>query len=280
MCRAFVIAAGMSCCALSVGAWAQEVPATSRVLTIRVIDSATRAPVIGAEVSVARAHQSDQTAQTGLVRVAVLDAGDTLRIRRLGYQPIVIPTIRLAADKQLITVGLVPIPRELSDVTIEGRMSAILDDIGFFERRKKFNGFFVDPNEMLYRHPTRTSDIFERAPGAKLSNAISGGRKLRFTRADDCTPNVYVDGVLVMNEPTIQRKTGTSRTGITRANEAAAEIFAETDRGIDEVGIREIAAVEAYATGAQAPPPYNGTGSSCGVVLFWSWNNLRRKPSG
>ncbi len=280
MCRAFLIAAGMSCFALSVRARAQELPPTSRVLTVRVIDSATRAPLLGADVSAARAHQSDQTPQTGLVRVAVLDAGDTLRIRRLGYKPIVIPTIGLAADKQSITVGLVPIPRELSDVTIEAGMSEILDNIGFFERRKRFNGFFVDPNEMRDRHPTRTSDIFERAPGAKLTNATSGGRKLRFTRAEDCTPNVYIDGVLVINEPTLERRIGTNRTGITRANEAATDIFAETDRGIDEVGIRDIAAVEAYASGAQAPPPYNGTGSSCGVVLFWTWNNLRRKPTG
>ncbi len=276
MCRGYLVAGAISCCALSAKAWTQEPSATSRILTLRVIDSATRAPLTGAEVSSSGTHRTGVTEKNGSLSIAVLASTDTLHIRRLGYRPIVTAT----PQQQVLTVGMVPVARDLGQITVEARMGEILADIGFFERRKRFNGFFVDPNEMRYRHPTRTSDIFERAPGAKLSNAISGGRKLRFTRAEDCTPNVYVDGVLVINEPTLQRKIGTSRTGITRANEAAAEIFTETDRGIDEVGIRQIAAVEAYATGAQAPPPWNGTGSSCGVVLFWTWDNLSRKPSG
>jgi hypothetical protein len=67
------------------------------------------------------------------------------------------------------------------------------------------------------------------------------------------------------------------RAGTTRTSESATDILGQQDQGIDEVGVRQIAAVEAYPTAAQAPPPFNGTGSNCGVVLFWTWNSVTRE---
>lgn len=272
---ASLIAACLSVGAVSISALAQE-PPPSRPLTLQIVDSATSQPLIGAEISVPGTRRTDVTPGTGVLRVAILTAGDTLHVRRLGYRPIVIPTALLDADQSFVKIGLVPIPRNLAEVTIEARMDEVLSGVGFFERRKRLSGFFIDPGQMTEMHPARTSEIFERAPGARLSAAASGGRNLRFARAQNCPPIVYIDGVLLINEPPVYRATKV-RAGTTRTSESATDILGQQDQGIDEVGVRQIAAVEAYPTAAQAPPPFNGTGSNCGVVLFWTWNSVTRE---
>ena len=264
----------MSVGALSTTALSQQ-PPPARPLTLQIIDSATSEPLIGAEISVPGTKRTDVTPRTGVLRLAVLTAGDTLHVRRLGYRPVVIPTASLDADQAFVRIGLVPIPRNLADVTIEARMDEVLSGVGFFDRRKRLSGFFIDPDQMTRLHPSRTSDVFERAPGARLSAAASGGRNLRFARAQNCAPIIYIDGVLLINEPPVYRAQKV-RAGITRTNESATDILGQQDQGIDEVGVRQIAAVEAYPTAAQAPPPFNGTGANCGVVLFWTWNSVSR----
>jgi hypothetical protein len=41
------------------------------------------------------------------------------------------------------------------------------------------------------------------------------------------------------------------------------------DRNLLSLRVEDYAAIEAYV-GARAPAKYNGTGSGCGVLLFWS----------
>jgi hypothetical protein len=79
----------------------------------------------------------------------------------------------------------------------------------------------------------------------------------------------------VINEPQVNR-VDNLRAGSRITNEGATDINGQQDQGIDEVGVRQIAAVEAYPSAIQAPPPFNSTGSNCGVILFWTWNNVNR----
>ncbi|HUQ20322.1 MAG TPA: hypothetical protein VM099_11980 [Gemmatimonadaceae bacterium] len=255
----------------ALSASAQTLPAP-HPLTVQIIDSATREPVVGAEISALRSSATKVTPRNGVLHLEVLPNGDTIRVRRLGYRPVAIASEQLG--NPYVVIGLVAIPRTLSNVTVEARMGAVLSDVGFFERRRRLSGFFVDPSQMVQMHPSRTSDIFERAPGTHLSAAASGGRNIRFARAANCAPIVYIDGVLLINEPPVNRVE--LRSGARRTNESASDILGQQDQGIDEVGVRQIAAVEAYPTATQAPPPYNTTGSNCGVILFWTWNSVNR----
>ena len=258
-------------CAADAGA---QQPRQSRSLVIQVIDSATREPIAGAEVRALRSRSTQLTPETGALRLPSLLREDTLSVRRLGYHPILIAAEAIP-ESPVVAIGLVATPHILSDVTIESRIGAVLTEVGFFDRRHRLSGFFIDPSQMTQMHPSRTSDIFERALGARLSPAGSGGRNVRFTRAANCAPSVYLDGVRLLSEPSIDRITKT-RVRVSRANEAMTDIFSQDDHGIDEIGVRQIAAVEAYATAVEAPPEFNTQGANCGVILFWTWNNVRK----
>lgn len=267
-CFAFFLA---TICAPVAGA--QEARQT-RSLVIQVIDSATHEPLAGAEVRALKSQSSRLTPKSGALRLASLSPGDTLSIRRLGYHPISIAAEAIP-EAPVVAIGLVASPRILSDVTIESRIGAILADVGFFDRRERLTGFFIDPTQLVQMHPSRTSDIFERALGAKLSPAGSGGRNVRFSRAQDCSPSVFLDGVLLLNQPSVSRALS-PRLRVSRANEAMTDIFTQDDHGIDEIGVRQIAAVEAYTTSVQAPPEFNTQGANCGVILFWTWRNVKK----
>jgi hypothetical protein len=245
----------------------------SRTLVIQVIDSATHEPIAGAEVHSLQSRSSLITPKTGGVRLATLSPRDTLSVRRLGYNPVLIAAEAIP-EKPVVAVALVAIPRVLEDVTIEARVGTVLAEVGFFDRRDRLSGFFIGPSQMKQMHPSRTSDIFERAIGVRLSPASAGGRNVRFARAQDCSPTVFLDGVLLLNEPSVSR-TDNLHSGVKRATEGS-EIFGLQDHGIDEIGVRDIAAVEAYATSVQAPPEFNTQGANCGVILFWTWNNVTR----
>jgi hypothetical protein len=242
--------------------------------TIQIIDSATREPVAGAEIHAVRSKSSQITPKTGVLRLESFFKGDTLSVRRVGYHPIFVAAEAIPEDQPVVTIGLVPIPRILADVTIDARISTILKGVGFYDRRNRLSGFFVDPAQMAEMHPSRTSDIFERAMGARLSPAALGGRVVRFSRARDCAPTVYVDGVVMLAEPAVNLMPNL-RTSAERTSETRTDIYGQNDHGIDEVGVRQIAAVEAYATGVQAPPEFNHTGGNCGIILLWTWNNVR-----
>jgi hypothetical protein len=251
-----------------------QAPRQSRLFVIQVIDSATHEPISGAEVRSLRPPSLHFTPKSGALRIASLSRGDTLAVRRLGYHPIQIAAEAIP-ELPVVAIGLVATPRILADVTIESRIGAILSEVGFFDRRDRLSGFFLDPSQMLEMHPSRTSDIFERALGAKLSPAGSGGRSVRFSRAQDCEPSVFLDGVLLLNQPSVSRD-ATPRVRLSRANEAGTDIYTLQDHGIDEIGVRQIAAVEAYENAVQAPPEFNTQGANCGVILFWTWNNVRK----
>jgi len=247
----------------------------SHALVVRVIDSATLTPIPGAEVRALRSRSSQITPKTGVLRLASFSSGDTLGVRRLGYQPVLVAADGIPENQSSVTIALVPIPQNLGEVTVEARIGAILKDVGFFDRRSRLSGFFVDPVQLAEMHPSRTSDIFERAIGARLSPAPLGGRIVRFARAQDCAPTVYLDGVVLLAEPAVNL-TPNLRTSAERTSETKTDVYGQNDQGIDEVGVRQIAAVEAYATSVQAPPEFNSHGGNCGVILFWTWNNVRR----
>lgn len=257
--------------ALSASAQISSVP---RPIVVRVIDSATHQPLADAQIAAVKSRKAQPTSHAGTLNFEVPPEGDTLRVRRLGYFPVSVSTDAFPRDRSVVTIGLVPIPQTLPDVTIDARVGAVLTSVGFFDRRNRLDGFFIDPVQMDQLHPSRTSDLFERAPGARLLAAGSGGRDVRFTRAKSCAPSVYVDGVLLLSEPTVN-VAAHPRAGLRPTNQGDIDIFGMQGEGIDEIGVKQIAAIEAYPTSTHAPPPYN-TQANCGVILLWTWSNVTR----
>lgn len=251
-------------------------------VTVLVIDSATLEPIPDAEVNFRVARLRKLTSASGVAAFSVGPAQpENLDVRRLGYRPIRALSSVLLAAGDLVTVALVAIPRILPSVTVDARMTRGLLETGFDSRKRRFNGFFMDPVEIARLDPARMSDILAHSPGVVLSPAAAGGRNVRFGRAQNCPPVVYVDGVVVLDEPTVTRPSRL-RGGAVRRSEVANDVVSRQDQGIDEISAQHVAAVEAYSSSGQVPPEYSGSGSSCGVILVWTaarLSNPRRPPA-
>lgn len=108
-------------------------PANGQVITGRVVQQGTDAAIVEALVTLSDevgGHQRTQrTSSQGSYRF-VLDAPGQARIRarRLGFRPFVSAVVRLeAGDTLTLPVELIPVPQELSRVTVNAEVEAVKD---------------------------------------------------------------------------------------------------------------------------------------------------------
>lgn len=238
-------------------------------LSISVADSATHAPLLGSQVLVSSRHLSFIVPESGVVTFDLVPpVNDTIIVRRLGYFPVVMTVSLKPSQSTSLLVLLDPVPQLLPEVSIENTVQRGLIRNGFFDRRTRSNGYFVGPEQIATRKPARLSDLLADDPQVRFFDAASGGRYIRFTRAENCSPLVYVDGVLVVNERPVSR--GKVVRGTLHSNEASNDVLSQQDQGIDEISVRQVAAVEAYSSSTQAPPQYSAIGAACGILLVWT----------
>jgi hypothetical protein len=193
---------------------------------------------------------------------------DTIVVRRLGYYPVVMEVSLKPSQCTSLVVSLDPMPQILPRVSIENAVQHGLLRNGFYDRRMRSNGYFVGPDQIEARKPSRLSDLLADDPQVRFFPAASGGRYIRFARADNCSPLVYVDGVLVVNDRQVSR--GKIVRGTLHSIEASNDVLSQQDQGIDEISVRQVAAVEAYSSSTQAPPQFSAAGAACGILLVWT----------
>jgi len=257
----------------SMSAEAQNASATHK-LHISVADSATGTALAGAQVFLAGNERAFIVPESGIVTLELAaPARDTITVRRLGYRPVTIAVSLMPAATTSLAFTLDPAPYALPEVSIESSMSAALTRNGFYDRRMRTGGFFVGPDEIDRQRPARLSDLLAGDPQIRFSPAASGGRNIRFARAKDCPPLVYVDGVLLVNELGVSRIRPFLR-GTQRSREGSDDFFSQQDQGIDEISVRQVAAIEAYASVTQAPPQYSANGAVCGILFVWTTSFL------
>ena len=238
-----------------------QTPATTTALApyryrlLGVFDSQSGEPLEGAEVVDVMSKTSAATTRTGTVALSYLpDGGSLVRIQKLGYQPQTLMIAISPADTVPITILLVALTPTLPTVVTRDSAPKYIGPglRGFEERRHLGFGHFLTEAELKKHENARMTSVVQQFPSVRVVCPNRGQRqgecfavttRLAGRRAllgGACEIDVYIDGIVV------------------------------TDNDLQKLNVNEFAAIEYYAGSATIPPQYNRTGSSCGVMLFWS----------
>lgn len=209
----------------------------------------------GAEVLDLSSRTSALTTKTGTVTLAFLpDGASVLRVRRLGYEPFLIAVEISPSDTVPLTVVLHPIAQVLPAVVRnDSTPRHISPGLQAFEERRRLGfGHFIGEPELRKEDGKKLTDVVRTLPGLGIVCPNAGQRRgecwavslrqaaKRALGGGNCPVDVYIDGAVA------------------------------TDNDLEKLRVNEFGAIEFYAGGATIPAQYNRTGSSCGVLLFWS----------
>lgn len=212
-----------------------------RYRLLGVYDAQSGDAIEGAEVVDMLTKTSALTTKTGTITLVFLpDGGSVIRIRKVGYQPITMPISISLDDTVPVTVTMTAAATTLPTVvTTDSAPHYLSPRLREFEERKKQGfGYFITEAELRKNENATMTNMVRRFPGV---NVVCRGRTCRaMSMRSGCPAVVYIDGIQ------------------------------STDKDLDKLSVNEYAGVEFYSGGATAPPQYNMTGSSCGVLLFWT----------
>lgn len=231
----------------------KPVPFIGRI--VGVYDADTGTPIEAAEVMDVATRISALTTATGTVALSFVDtAGSLIRIRKLGYESIMMPIANTPGSLPLTLVlkrasQLLP-----TTVTTAKRIRGPADTVrklelsGFYDRRTTGG---TSPSAFM------TAEQIEKLTTFDDFKAVTG-------RAI-CVENLYVDGVRIAN-------TNRDNEFWKMRRRAGARTLHESL--IDEVvKPNEVAAIENYRV-SEVPAEFNATkdpgAGSCGVTLVWT----------
>jgi hypothetical protein len=207
------------------------------------------------------------TDRTGKVRIARAQAGRFIaQVRRIGFREAHLE-FQLAHDTTVVVV-MNPVATLLQAQQVVARRTSPLDRTGYYDRaidRQKGlnNGYFITPEELERRKPTRLTQMLQGIPGVRVSQVDRVGAVPRGT--DGCAMTIYVDGARVQTYATSMTR-GTSRMGPMTSSRPGA-----TDVSIDDiVGGSTVDAIEVYPRGAGAPARFQMLGGTCGIIAIWT----------
>lgn len=260
--------------ALALGLSAVPLHAQARaVLRGRVLVDGNDAPVVGAEVSVPRWGLIVRTGTSGAFRLGDLPAGrQVLTVRAVGFIPMSTEMTFAAGDSVeadlLLSAAAVLEGQSLPGVTVtaaptpRGRLAE-------FEERRALGagGRFLAPAQLDRLEGRRMSAalatigvpvVIGRTNAAWVASSRGTQSLLRTirpsaadaaqgARAGVCYAAVAVDGVLVYQ------------------GSESEPLF-----DINSLSTKNVAGVEFYAGGATIPARYNGTRTTCGLLLLWT----------
>ncbi len=242
-------------------------PDTAAALVGRVLDQVTERPVPEANVvlrdTTGRAVASQVTDDLGRFRIPHPGAGARfdLGVEHVAYAPSR-GGVRFPAGEQVVLDVLLArqaIP--LEPIVVRERRRGHLVDVGFYARRDRGFGVFVDRAEIERRSPTRITDLLRGRAGLRVVDAGLGQSDVRILQQvsfqyapDRCRPAVWIDGGLA-------REGGAPRT--------------RGDSGVPVplsaiISPEHVEGMEVYTGTAGLPPDLAGANAPCGVVLIWT----------
>jgi hypothetical protein len=236
-----------------------------------------RAPVQGAEASIAKLGRTALSDSSGRFRLKDVPPGEhVLVVRAIGFESesslVFIDREEVVSSQILLKRGSsVTLPERV--VTAAGeRVPAKLAE--FMERRKAGTGHFIDRTQLARAEGglRQTGDLISTVPGVTVKRGsnkvwIASGRAVgvrcafcslspsQLNPADlaagarpACFMDVYLDGAMIYDSRHPEN-------GLFDANSIQPE---------------HIAAIEVYTSASQIPAKYNRTAAGCGVLLIWT----------
>lgn len=246
---------------------------------VMVADSA-RAPLPGAEASIAKLRLTAMSDSSGRFRFRNVPAGaHVIVLRAIGFRSesstVTIDFDEVVSwDAVLTRVEGITLPERV--VTAPGASAAPPAKLMEFTERQKLGvGHFINRDQLAKAEGgmRQTGDVISQVPGVRVRRGqnkvwIASARTTRSGKCAFCaaTPNdvngvdfaagarpacymdVYVDGALVQD-----------------ARHPEFGLF-----DVNTISPEHIGGIEVYSSAAQIPAKYNRTGSNCGVVLIWT----------
>lgn len=242
-------------------------------LRVVVTDSATREPVVRAQVSLVGGRRG-VTGADGVLMLEPVAAGTwAVEVEHLGYAVRRV-LVRVVPDGTTgVAVALIPDPVALAAIAATAAGAAPRTQLlrAFYARAGSGSGQYITRAQIERANPREVADLFHMVPGMVVQSGLNGDR-LRM--ADET-----VSGVT--------RERGRSARG-TRAQEEGCPILyfldgtpIEPNGGIidAEVDPAEVEGIEIYRRGTLAPAQFRRS-DNCGVVLIWKRERLepRKRP--
>jgi hypothetical protein len=248
---------------LAAGAVAAGSPLVAQrpaILTGRVSEAGSHTAIVSAVVRLAGTARRTLTDANGEFRLADLPSGAlTFYVRAIGYHPIVVdlllePGDSLRLDSDVLALRPTPIQLPGVVVTSDSVQREALTLVGFYERRGRGFGVFLEQGEFSRWLPHTLSDVLRHLPGVRVVANPNYGRT---------TPRTDF-------RPYLLELRG-CRSIMFFLNGASLGSSNDPLFDLDLLVLpQEIAAVEVYRGPSEIPLQYNATNSLCGVVLLWS----------
>jgi hypothetical protein len=176
-------------------------PAKPGELVGRIFDATTRTPVAGADVALQETGRRTVTNKHGYFSLGTLPWGIyTLDVKNLGYGDRTL-AVRVAGDlTQIAEIALSGEALELEglNVTVQ-RRAALLDVDGLIRRMSVGFGTVLTRDVMERRPNARVTDLLREVPGVQVNKR--GYSTTLEVRGRSCSPNVFVDGMPRMWDP-------------------------------------------------------------------------------
>ncbi len=235
-------------------------------LIVHVRVSATGAPLSDAEILFDGDTSLGVTDRGGVLRIDAVAAGEhVIRVRFLGFRTTERSVGVVDGSTTTIMIELQPEPIRLDSLRAIGvPRTASHNMLEFYTRKERGLGYFITRADIERVQPRVFSDMLRMVPGMRIDcstfmdicNAgmrsapesggtnFTGSRNIAF-QAADCPIQYYVDG------------------------------HYEPHANANDLSPKDIAAVEVYVHGVQAPARYSvRKNARCGVVLVWMRNSL------
>ena len=192
---------------------------------------------------------------------------DSLNVtaRRIGFQPYE-GWAKRPEGKDYFLADLVPLPRALDPVTINGRRDTPLARTGFYDRveriqRGAYTARFITPEDLELRNPIRLTQVFAGDSYVKVTP--NNGKQVLLGRGIMCAMTILLDG---------QRVLGTYEEAVGNPNAPPVRTLAAID---DVININSVAAIEVYASNNSIPVELQRAAGSrmsqgCGLIAIWT----------
>lgn len=168
--------------------------------------------------------------------------------QRLAYGTLRSPLLSLGGERSAeIELRMVPAPVEMPALTISvDRWRADLTENGFYKRRDRSMGYFLDEAQIREDGSHRVSSLLWNVPGVWMRPLPSGlGYVATLRRGRGvCPMKVVLDDVKL-----------------------------ELDEGFtidDFVTLGEVIGIEVYPGGVGAPVKHRGPDAFCGIIMIWT----------
>lgn len=228
----------------------------AQIVTGSVSDASTGALLEGTLVRLLNLQGTDVasglTDESGWFALRSPGPGDYfLEAQRIGYRTSRAGPVHLEATVATeVALRLVAQAIELDSVavTVEARQSS-LERAGFYARRGRSEGIFLDRAEIDARRAASVPALLQGRRGVIVMAASGGGLRIMLrsgvsssiAAGQFCAPRVFVDGMAVDS--------------------------LDLERELHPTGLD---GVEVYASPSAVPPQFGGATATCGVILFWS----------